>query len=632
MFLTKKKVLTIAIGGLAMSTLSGPAFGHGAMENPKARQWECHTQGNHWNPGAMKSAACKAALQNSPSAQAAFDNWNGFTGFAKAPHGLAEAKAGVPNGMLCSGSTAGYAGFNLPRADWTKTIIQPDAQGKVGMTYYYTAKHTPSFIEFYINKKSVDPTKKALGWDDVELLTKFDIASGDPSVRHTVNVTIPADRTGTAVIFTRWQRIDSVGEGFYNCSDVTIKSRDGSEIPDGGGEEEEGGESSWTQKGDFITNAHQPAVGEKVRFRLMGGTRGDDLVDVNLQITPQNINNNQWVLDLAKQLNRDHSNELQIGQKAAEGNISFNEQLPRNNQVFVSNSSYGYAIEIVGNAETPVISLDRYTMDPIATASSSYSYAVTGSSDKTGVSWQWKRVAGDARITATPSNQAKTQILVPGGVNGGTTTTFELTGSHANGPAGKATLKVTVVAPQVTPNGPASIAADKDGKFTAKANFDYIQGNVSYKWSLLKNGSEVSGIDQRGNVKSGLATGDYQVKVTAELDNGERKATGTASLKITGKDESGTGDHATWVAGKTYTAGNMVSWKGTNYIARNWTTAEPGKGADWKLHNNAKPVAWASTMVYDSGNLVSHAGKNWKATQWISQNNVPGQSALWKQQ
>ena len=630
MILPQKKILAVVIGSLVMSSLSGPAFGHGAMENPKARQWECHTQGGHWNPGSMKSAACKAALENSPSAQAAFDNWNGFTGFAKAPHTVEQTD--VRDGMLCSGSNPGFAGFNLPRSDWTTTTVQPDAHGQVGMTYYYTAKHTPSFIEFYINKKNVDPSKKALGWNDVELLKKFDIASGDPSVRHTVNVTIPEDRVGKAVIFTRWQRIDAVGEGFYNCSDVNIKSRDGSEIPGGGGEEEEGGESGWTQKGDFITNAHKPAVGEKVRFRLMGGTRGDNLIDVSLAITAQNINNNQWVIELGKQLNRDHSNELQIGQKQSDGNISFNEQMPRNNQVFVSNSSYGYAIEIVANAETPVISLDRYTLDPIATASATYSYAVTGSSDKSGVTWQWKQVAGDTRITASPANQAKTQIRVPGGVNGGATATFELTGTSANGPSGKATLKVSVLAPQVSPTGPASIAADKGGKFTAKANFDYNQGSVSYRWSLLKNGTEVTGIDQSGNVKSGLAAGDYQVKVTAELDNGERKATGTVNLKVTAKDEPGTGDYATWVAGDTYTAGNTVSWKGTNYIARNWTTAEPGKGADWKLHNNANPVAWLSTMVYDGGNVVSHAGKTWKASQWISQNNVPGQSGLWKQQ
>ncbi|WP_431628411.1 carbohydrate-binding protein [Enterobacter bugandensis] len=134
------------------------------------------------------------------------------------------------------------------------------------------------------------------------------------------------------------------------------------------------------------------------------------------------------------------------------------------------------------------------------------------------------------------------------------------------------------------------------------------------------------------NVKSGLPAGDYLVKVTAELDNGERKASGTAALKITEKDELGAGIYESWVAGKTYTAGNTVSWNGVNYMASYWTKAEPGKGDSWKLHNNTKPVAWLSTMVYQMGDIVSYNGKVWKASQWIAQGTIPGQSSLWKQQ
>lgn len=630
MLSTQKKVLALIVGSLTVSAVSGPAFGHGAMENPRARQWECNNQGGMWNPSTMKSAACRAALENSSAGANAFVNWNGYTGFARPPH--AATQSDVRDGMLCSGSNPAYAGLNLPRSDWTATTVQPDSHGQVGMTYYYTARHTPSFIEFYINKKDVDITKKALGWNDVELLKKFDIAAGDPSVRHTVNVTIPADRVGKAIIFTRWQRIDAVGEGFYNCSDVNIKSRDGSEAPAGGGEEEENTQSSWTEKGNFITPAHKPVVGEKVRFRLMGGTRGDNLIDVNLPITAQNISNNQWVVELAQLLNRDHSNELQIGQKQSDGTIRFNEQHPLGNQVFVSNSIYGYAIEIVANAETPVITLDRYTISPVATTSATYNYAVTGSSNKAGVNWQWKRVAGDNHITASPANQATTQIRVAGGVKGGATATFELVGTNASGHSGKATLKVNVIAPQVSLTGPATIDSDKGGKFTAKANFDYDQNRVSYRWSLLKEGREVSGINQNGNITTGLQAGDYQVKVTAELDNGQRSAAGTINLKVTAKDEPATSSHAAWVSGKTYNAGNTVSWNGVNYIARNWTRSEPGKGSDWRLHDNAKPVAWMSTMVYESGNLVSYAGKTWRASQWIGQNHAPGTVSAWRQQ
>jgi chitin-binding protein len=533
----QKKILSVIIGSLTLSSLAGPAFGHGAMENPKARQWECFSEGKHWgNPNAL-SKACKAALDNSPAAQAPFDNWSGFTGFAVAPHGVEQAKKGVPDGMLCSGNNPGFVGFNQPRADWTATTIQPDQHGNVGMTYFYTKAHAPSFIEFYINKKNVDPTKKALGWNDVELLKKFDIADGDTSIRHTVNVTIPEDRTGKAIIFTRWQRIDSGNEGFYNCSDVNIKSRDGSEIPEGGGEEDESTENGWIHKGDFITTASNPAVGEKVRFRLMGGTRGDNIVDVYYEITAQNINNHKWVIELGKLLNRDHSNFLQIGQKDEGGNITFNEFLPRHNQVFVSDKNYGYAIEIVSHSDAPTVSLDRYNIEPIATNTTAFGYPVIGSSDKTGTAWKWKHVAGDTRITASPNNQAKTQIRVPGGVNAGASATFELIGTNPKGASGKATLKVNVIAPHVTLTGPTSLAADKEGKFTAKANFDNGNGQVNYTWSLLRGGHAVSGIDQNGSVKGGLAGGDYQVKVMAEHDTGERSATGRAELKVFGNGE-----------------------------------------------------------------------------------------------
>lgn len=624
MIYPKKSILTVVIGSIAFSSFSGPAFGHGYMLNPEARQSKCYSLHQHWNPSAMKDAACKAALLNSPSQQAAFDNRNGYTGFALPPHGLAEAKKAVPDGMLCTGSNPGFAGFNEARPDWTATTVQPDINGNVAMTYYYTAKHTPSFIEFYINKKSVDPTKKKLGWDDVELLKTFHIAAGDNSDRHTINVTIPSDRTGKAIIFTRWQRIDPVGEGFYNCSDVIIKPRDGSELPDDPGGEEDEPESGWINKGNFITNAHKPAVGEKVRFRLMGGTRGDNLIDVSVPATA----GNDWVVKLGQLLNRDYGNMVQIGQKGADDIIRFNELLPRTNQVFVSDKDYGYAIEIVSDAETPVVTLDRYTLEPVATASTAYGYPVVGSSDKTGITWQWKNVAGDARITAVTPNQATTQIRIPGGMSAGTQATFELLGTNAKGKTGKATLQVKVLAPQVTASGPATVKAGDSATFSAKANFKY----ESHDWTLLKNGTEVAGgIDQNGKLSTALSAGDYQVKVTVGLNNGERKASDTATLKVTSKDES-TGDYDSWVKGKTYLAGNTVSWKGVNYIARNWTQAEPGQGADWKLYNNRHAVEWLPAMTYETGNMVSYQDKTWRASQWISPGNKPGQSNLWKQQ
>ncbi|HEI8868844.1 TPA: lytic polysaccharide monooxygenase [Serratia odorifera] len=637
MFFSKNKVLSVVIASIGATSIIGPAFGHGALESPKARHYECKSQGNHWNPGAMKSAACKAALENSPAKQAAFDGWNGYTGFAPAPHGLAEAKRGVPDGMLCTGKHPEYAGFNQPRTDWTSTTLTPDSNGNVKMTYYYTATHSPSFIEFYINKKSVDPTKKALGWDDVELLKRFDITAGDLSVRHTINVTIPADRTGKAIIFTRWQRIDPAGEGFYGCSDVNIKPRTGIENPGGdeGHEEEDGAQIGWFDKGSFITAAHIPAIGEQVRFRLMGGTRGDNIVDESVTINAQNAENSAWVVELADKINRTHGNLVQIGQLQPDETISFNQQQPRQNNVFVNDKRHGYAIEIVKNITVPVVTLDRYMIDPISTISANYSYKITGSSDKNVVKWQWTRVAGDERIYASVVDKPVTNIVIPAGVGGGANATFELTGTNQKGEHGKATLKVNVLAPSVSLTGPSSISAEQSAKYNAKANFDYNQGIVSYDWKLAKDGAEISnGISQDGVVKSGLAAGDYQITVSARLNNGERSANNSRILKVTANNnnpgDEGTSAHKPWISGNTYVAGNTVTWKGINYQARNWTQAEPGKGQDWKLYDNAKPVNWQSTMVYESGNAVIYEGKVYVATQWAPQNTVPGKSSIWK--
>lgn len=582
MRLPQKKILALIISSLGFAALPEAALGHGALESPKARQYECYTQGNHWNPGAMKDAACKAALLNSSGEQKAFDNWNGYTGFAVPPHGLEQAKQAVPNGMLCTGSNPGYSGFAAARPDWKKTELKPDSNGNVTMRYRYTAKHAPSFTEFYINKKGIDSTSKPLGWDDVELLKRFDIQAGDQSEYHDIQVEIPADRIGNAIIFTRWQRIDAAGEGFYGCSDVNIQARDGTIIdPPEPPEPPEPPVDDWINKGTFITNAYNPTTGEEVRFRLMGGTRGDNIIDVKIKITDSNILNSKWVIDLAKELNRDYSNLVQIGQQDSNKNITFNEGQPRNNHVYVSDNSHGYAIEVV-KGDVPVITLDRTSLTAIATINTTYDYTVIGTSDQPNVSWVWKNVSGNKDIVARPANQAKTQIYVPAGIVGSSKAIFELTGTTSKGESGKATLTVDVIAPSVAPSGPSSIATGQSANFRAKANFDFNQGEVSYDWALLKGDIEVAdGIDQNGNVTTNLAAGDYQVRVTAHLKNGERKATGTTMLNVF----AGGSEHPAYNASIAYpTKCTKVNHKGSIWQNQWYVNAgqeEPGNGGQW---------------------------------------------------
>jgi predicted carbohydrate-binding protein with CBM5 and CBM33 domain len=172
------------------------------------------------------------------------------------------------------------------------------------------------------------------------------------------------------------------------------------------------------------------------------------------------------------------------------------------------------------------------------------------------------------------------------------------------------------------------------------------QNATSYKWTIVKqeggtfwlqekNGAPWTHTVNQATARA-LVPANTTGKVTYRLTvTGKTGKTSVSDITVTVNKEAqqpDTGDYQTWSKGKTYTAGNTVSWKGVNYIARNWTLSEPGQGADWKLHNNKGPVAWQPSMTYELNNLVSYQGKTWKASQWISANNVPGQSSLWKQQ
>ncbi|MEM1153068.1 MAG: lytic polysaccharide monooxygenase, partial [Pseudomonadota bacterium] len=55
-------------------------------------------------------------------------------------------------------------------------------------------------------------------------LELIDTAGNVPVVngKYRMDITIPSGRSGDAILFVRWQRVDPVGEGFYNCSDITI--------------------------------------------------------------------------------------------------------------------------------------------------------------------------------------------------------------------------------------------------------------------------------------------------------------------------------------------------------------------------------------------------------------------------
>ena len=82
------------------------------------------------------------------------------------------------------------------------------------------APHNPSYWEIYVSKADYNPTQQALKWDDLELVQEIgDVQPVNGYYAFDVDL---KEHIGRRVVYTRWQRDDAAGEGFYNCSDVNI--------------------------------------------------------------------------------------------------------------------------------------------------------------------------------------------------------------------------------------------------------------------------------------------------------------------------------------------------------------------------------------------------------------------------
>ena len=113
-----KKLRIASFGALlgvlvALCLPAEAASAHGALTAPVSRTAACGTEGGK----TAQSAACKAAIAASePGAAAAWDNLRvaGVDG---------RDRATIPDGKLCSGGLAQYAGLDLARTDWPTTTV-----------------------------------------------------------------------------------------------------------------------------------------------------------------------------------------------------------------------------------------------------------------------------------------------------------------------------------------------------------------------------------------------------------------------------------------------------------------------------------------------------------------------------
>lgn len=205
------------------ATLPQEAEAHGTVSSPVSRAYKCYVDGGyHWplDGSGIPNAACRAAF--SVSGDYPFKQWNEVSINIPDYMNMQAVRAAIPDGQLCSANDQKKAGLNTVSQDWHRTPVSPE-NGKIEVDYLVSADHAPSYFEFYLSKPGYD-SRTLLGWDDLDLVEtvtdpgRYSLANGG----YKFPLSIPTGRIGEAVLFVRWQRIDTRGEGFYSCSDVVI--------------------------------------------------------------------------------------------------------------------------------------------------------------------------------------------------------------------------------------------------------------------------------------------------------------------------------------------------------------------------------------------------------------------------
>ncbi|MEW6991763.1 lytic polysaccharide monooxygenase [Colwelliaceae bacterium 6441] len=328
------------------SSYINQANAHAFTQFPKARQSICQAQGGYWWPadGAnIPNLACKAAFLQ--SGYVPFVQEHEISVNVADYYNQAAVEAAVPDGTLCSAGSAEKSGLNLPSPHWQKTVVKPDADGKLQIRFNAQTPHNPSYWKIYLSNENFNADTDALGWGDVELIAEHGnidfTVDPDGNRYYDMEVTIPKSRAGNAVLFSRWQRNDPAGEGFYNCSDITIE-QDGVE-PD-----------QWQSLSYFVKQGQNAQVTDSIWSRLFDET-GQEIISHMYEITADNQAN--WQASLAAVLSQQYANDIQIGVKDADKNIHFDNSNLFTNQVWATNKNYSFqlSIETASENTAPIV-------------------------------------------------------------------------------------------------------------------------------------------------------------------------------------------------------------------------------------------------------------------------------------
>ncbi|AAC55636.1 spindle-like protein [Choristoneura fumiferana multiple nucleopolyhedrovirus] len=234
---------------------------HGYLSVPVARQYKCFRDGNFWWPNNgdnIPDEACRNAYKkvyykyraiNVPSQEAAsaaqymFQQYTEYAALA-GPNYLDfdMVKRDVVPHTLCGAASNDRAalfgdksGMDEPFYNWRPDVLYMNRyQNSYPMDVHFcpTAIHEPSYFEVFVTKSTWD-RRNPITWNELEYIGGNNSGlvpnPGDPlcdsNQIYSIPVSVPY-RSGQFVMYVRWQRIDPVGEGFYNCADLVFESDD----------------------------------------------------------------------------------------------------------------------------------------------------------------------------------------------------------------------------------------------------------------------------------------------------------------------------------------------------------------------------------------------------------------------
>ncbi|WP_295893495.1 lytic polysaccharide monooxygenase [uncultured Vibrio sp.] len=344
---TNIKLTTLGIGMIsALGSLSVNA--HGWVEFPSARQNTCYLDGGFWE-NTIPNAACQAAFDESGAFP--FVQRNEVAANVANYQDMAHVQAIVRDGELCSAGDASKSGLNIPSPNWQKTNVTLDANNQIDLVFNATAPHNPSYWQFYLTKASYDASLP-LTWGDLELVdTSGNVAVGEDK-KYRIKVSLPAERSGDAILYTRWQREDAAGEGFYNCSDISFNGT-GTTPPTDPGEPTDPA-NNLTSLGYFVPQGFGPVeAGDTIRFRTFDAN-GSEIVDLSLSISANNTQT--WAAEIADQFNAQQTGDWYVGIWHQEMNhYMFDSANINANQVLAPNNTFSYALSLLKGDTTPPV-------------------------------------------------------------------------------------------------------------------------------------------------------------------------------------------------------------------------------------------------------------------------------------